>query len=198
MRSWKCSAVLASRLNWRSVDQLMLRWIPGRDSREVFSWNQYVTGGEVVGNLGFRGVTFVFSYLQEILSCRSPPVCKGKPVDRAGTSTLILDRDLLHVVDNHNVAETFFRIELQAELILDSAYEGRAGRSVVGQLFDQVSPARSFQKPSHIDVPRHIDVVLPPKPGGVDRSEEHTSELQSLRHLVCRLLLEKKSKATTH
>src|SRR5262245_62461987 len=29
------------------------------------------------------------------------------------------------------------------------------------------------------------------------RSEEHTSELQSLRHLVCRLLLEKK-KNTTH
>src|SRR5262245_18298309 len=27
---------------------------------------------------------------------------------------------------------------------------------------------------------------------GVFRSEEHTSELQSLRHLVCRLLLEKK------
>src|SRR5262245_63979475 len=30
--------------------------------------------------------------------------------------------------------------------------------------------------------------------GGVFRSEEHTSELQSLRHLVCRLLLEKKKK----
>src|ERR1035441_10885795 len=28
------------------------------------------------------------------------------------------------------------------------------------------------------------------------RSEEHTSELQSLRHLVCRLLLEKKTKKT--
>src|SRR5262245_63150820 len=28
--------------------------------------------------------------------------------------------------------------------------------------------------------------------GGFPRSEEHTSELQSLRHLVCRLLLEKK------
>src|ERR1039458_10672044 len=28
------------------------------------------------------------------------------------------------------------------------------------------------------------------------RSEEHTSELQSLRHLVCRLLLEKKKKNT--
>src|SRR5437899_4760243 len=29
---------------------------------------------------------------------------------------------------------------------------------------------------------------------GLFRSEEHTSELQSLRHLVCRLLLEKKKK----
>src|SRR5437899_9144184 len=27
----------------------------------------------------------------------------------------------------------------------------------------------------------------------LERSEEHTSELQSLRHLVCRLLLEKKN-----
>src|SRR5258705_7890261 len=31
--------------------------------------------------------------------------------------------------------------------------------------------------------------------GGAGRSEEHTSELQSLRHLVCRLLLEKKKKS---
>src|ERR1035438_10688467 len=30
--------------------------------------------------------------------------------------------------------------------------------------------------------------------GSWPRSEEHTSELQSLRHLVCRLLLEKKNK----
>src|SRR5258705_13758188 len=33
--------------------------------------------------------------------------------------------------------------------------------------------------------------------GWFDRSEEHTSELQSLRHLVCRLLLEKKKKTPT-
>ena len=30
------------------------------------------------------------------------------------------------------------------------------------------------------------------------RSEEHTSELQSLTNLVCRLLLEKKNKKTQH
>src|SRR5947199_10784997 len=34
----------------------------------------------------------------------------------------------------------------------------------------------------------------PQRPYDVTRSEEHTSELQSLRHLVCRLLLEKKKK----
>src|SRR5437899_9568960 len=44
----------------------------------------------------------------------------------------------------------------------------------------------------------------PPRRGAPlsPRSEEHTSELQSLRHLVCRLLLEKKKKkrrtTTTH
>src|SRR5471030_3393860 len=44
-------------------------------------------------------------------------------------------------------------------------------------------------------------VQSPPKPMAAGRktpsharSEEHTSELQSLRHLVCRLLLEKKKK----
>src|SRR5258705_9888164 len=36
-------------------------------------------------------------------------------------------------------------------------------------------------------------LCVPQKEG---RSEEHTSELQSLRHLVCRLLLEKKKKKT--
>src|SRR5258705_5997593 len=34
-----------------------------------------------------------------------------------------------------------------------------------------------------------------PKPWMKTRSEEHTSELQSLRHLVCRLLLEKQKTA---
>src|SRR5262245_63954761 len=37
----------------------------------------------------------------------------------------------------------------------------------------------------------------PPSPAPW-RSEEHTSELQSLRHLVCRLLLEKKKQTTAH
>src|SRR2546422_10194213 len=49
---------------------------------------------------------------------------------------------------------------------------------------------------------RHLDPPLGlPQParaldrGGAPRSEEHTSELQSRLHLVCRLLLEKKKKS---
>src|SRR3712207_7586743 len=37
-----------------------------------------------------------------------------------------------------------------------------------------------------------------PRRRGVDRSEEHTSELQSRQYLVCRLLLEKKKKIIEH
>src|SRR5687768_18069764 len=39
---------------------------------------------------------------------------------------------------------------------------------------------------------------LPEYREGDQRSEEHTSELQSRLHLVCRLLLEKKKKITSH
>src|SRR4030065_1425620 len=35
--------------------------------------------------------------------------------------------------------------------------------------------------------------VFSPRPGTLNRSEEHTSELQSHLNLVCRLLLEKKN-----
>src|SRR2546423_9754268 len=42
-----------------------------------------------------------------------------------------------------------------------------------------------------------LDQVPPADgPGDGERSEEHTSELQSLAYLVCRLLLEKKKRPT--
>src|SRR5262245_63773533 len=43
---------------------------------------------------------------------------------------------------------------------------------------------------------RHVDAGG--RRGDRPRSEEHTSELQSLRHLVCRLLLEKKKRKETN
>src|SRR3989442_11326876 len=45
------------------------------------------------------------------------------------------------------------------------------------------------------DLPRRL---MEPPGSGTVRSEEHTSELQSRPHLVCRLLLEKKKKKYFH
>src|ERR1035438_10712691 len=44
------------------------------------------------------------------------------------------------------------------------------------------------------EVPQAIRKGIEAAKKNLIRSEEHTSELQSLRHLVCRLLLEKKNK----
>src|SRR2546426_2282413 len=43
--------------------------------------------------------------------------------------------------------------------------------------------------------PGEVDVPVASAAGAIDRSEEHTSELQSPCNLVCRLLLEKKKKS---
>src|SRR5262245_26620008 len=85
-----------------------------------------------------------------------------------------------------------------------------------GQLLDEqlgVAPTRETRSAATVaqpqQQPQHSSVAQPratlqpsqtPETGetistlgpGMTRSEEHTSELQSLRHLVCRLLLEKK------
>src|SRR5258705_10279245 len=49
---------------------------------------------------------------------------------------------------------------------------------------------RSWPRSSVLKIPGGVE----PEARCHDRSEEHTSELQSLRHIVCRLLLEKKKK----
>src|SRR2546425_6702861 len=50
-----------------------------------------------------------------------------------------------------------------------------------------------FGRDGEPDAVQDVDVA---EPGVEVRSEEHTSELQSLAYLVCRLLLEKKKKNT--
>src|SRR5258708_9352561 len=71
-------------------------------------------------------------------------------------------------------------------------------RSFVSFFFYIQLPCLIIKKPGH--QPRIYEAPLPDSilllcPTIFDRSEEHTSELQSPDHLVCRLLLEKK---TTH
>src|SRR5205809_3099541 len=54
-------------------------------------------------------------------------------------------------------------------------------------------PVGVFMLPSSVPIPNR-ELEMEYVRIGVSRSEEHTSELQSRLHLVCRLLLEKKNK----
>src|SRR5690349_23623311 len=53
-----------------------------------------------------------------------------------------------------------------------------------------------FRSPDALHLVERVEVVIEPVRLGdrLGRSEEHTSELQSRRDLVCRLLLEKKNR----
>src|SRR5438045_8350419 len=58
-------------------------------------------------------------------------------------------------------------------------------------LWNRISAGSGLRSAGVCPPPRQRKANSPPKVNK-RRSEEHTSELQSLRHLVCRLLLEKK------
>src|SRR2546427_2810367 len=60
------------------------------------------------------------------------------------------------------------------------------------------SRTRSFRRRAPNDNRDTRRMVPPPARGAQNRSEEHTSELQSQSNLVCRLLLEKKKKRKEH
>src|SRR5258706_9140625 len=73
-------------------------------------------------------------------------------------------------------------------------------------LFPYTTLFRSRQRGTHRRTPRPAPGRPRSRPAGLAsrrgqrgaiRSEEHTSELQSLTNLVCRLLLEKKKKKTS-
>src|SRR5207253_7493970 len=79
---------------------------------------------------------------------------------------------------------------------------GSSQTSVAGDLLTTITDCRGLT--TTIVYAQHYGTVLPyltmqegPVVSTITRSEEHTSELQSRGHLVCRLLLEKKKKLNT-
>src|SRR2546425_4061116 len=87
---------------------------------------------------------------------------------------------------------TLFRSQEAAERRLQN---GLATRPEVAQARQQAAQA-FFEFEEVVDKERDAQVTLAEGLDGLlpGRSEEHTSELQSLAYLVCRLLLEKKKK----
>src|SRR2546430_12243439 len=59
-------------------------------------------------------------------------------------------------------------------------------------------PGRDTGVAQRLDVARPIEQQIEREVARAQRSEEHTSELQSQSNLVCRLLLEKKNNTTTY
>src|SRR3712207_7228250 len=71
----------------------------------------------------------------------------------------------------------------------ETSTSAESGAPVERRAASASAPPRSLERPSPVS-------SSPPPPtllSRVERSEEHTSELQSRQYLVCRLLLEKKN-----
>src|SRR5690625_7012790 len=111
------------------------------------------------------------------MACRSLPVV-SEPILPSGTAPTLFCSALMSEVDSDPSAST-------------PIHSCRA-RVVAGPNLPSTTSAPEFCPP---DDPPESELEPPP---GWARSEEHTSELQSRGHLVCRLLLEKKNNNTQH
>src|SRR2546425_494060 len=100
------------------------------------------------------------------------------------------DLDFVVVTDGELSAETFRDLKTMHEDIAAGA--SKWAKELEGSYIPQ-SVLRHDRRPAaHPYIDRGSTLAI------VHRSEEHTSELQSLAYLVCRLLLEKKKKHNTH
>src|SRR5438045_5127720 len=77
------------------------------------------------------------------------------------------------------------------------AHAQQCGPMDVTFIIDETGSMTDVINQVQTQVQKIADAVQVASGGDFQRSEEHTSELQSLRHLVCRLLLEKKKKKKT-
>src|SRR3712207_8595689 len=67
-------------------------------------------------------------------------------------------------------------------------------KTINGELVNENARLRGQNKALRVNINKHHDELNKLKVYNHQRSEEHTSELQSRQYLVCRLLLEKKKK----
>src|SRR5262245_43436226 len=113
---------------------------------------------------------------------------RAPPASRTGTGRLEL---VAHRVARrpgrltHDPVTTGSRLAPQAQCVLAQQAHQHGQR----RHHDEEDEAEHHR--AHDPAQKISELCPQPVQGAKDRSEEHTSELQSLRHLVCRLLLEK-------
>src|SRR5699024_10062364 len=119
-------------------------------------------------HLGFMGCYAAFPAMRQ-----AKTICEANP-------------DAVVLVVSVELCSIHVRVSDDPDTILGSSLfgDGAAAAIITGR---DLGPGRGLQ----LD---HFETVLTPV--GEERSEEHTSELQSRFDLVCRLLLEKKNKQT--
>src|SRR5687768_17673473 len=83
---------------------------------------------------------------------------------------------------------TLFRSHEVLGRVVDRHVVAEPRRNVVGRRIERIAAATRHQRDEEEGVQRRVQTAGKAH----ERSEEHTSELQSRLHLVCRLLLEKK------
>src|SRR5262245_63547213 len=103
--------------------------------------------------------------------------------------TLILSRsdvlDLLSLPECIDAVERAFRLHAEGQTL----GPGVLSLPAAGGGF-HIKAAGLVGERSYFAAKTNANFSENPRRWGLPRSEEHTSELQSLRHLVCRLLLE--------
>src|SRR3712207_8863013 len=97
---------------------------------------------------------------------------------------------------NDTATTEIYTLSLHDALPILAAEHGEIA-AVRRGLADRVVHVGPGAMPAGVDEERVVPVRAPARPL-VDRSEEHTSELQSRQYLVCRLLLEKKKNNDTN
>src|SRR5699024_11929706 len=102
-----------------------------------------------------------------------------------------MSRDLsptwLYTLSLHDALPIFADVDVRVV----NKREGKIGENIAAEVYVRAAPVR-VQRRLYVAALAQLGEHLP------QRSEEHTSELQSRFDLVCRLLLEKKKKRLQH
>src|SRR5687768_17631079 len=85
---------------------------------------------------------------------------------------------------------TLFRSDIERLRVIRMLSHAGYSHMAMLRMFIELDRGNSRDLKKVLDTPREDEDIFT----AADRSEEHTSELQSRLHLVCRLLLEKKKR----